>query len=289
MAAPAPQAVLWRSEALADLPVLVRESKPGETCGIFHLDIPDVDVDGLGSAWLEDKSYNTAELPCGHVFATAALALHFVGNDMRCPVCRRGPADCAQISSMAAAMQPALLSRKLDMHAAAAAEDSLELDVNIEALARDFRFEAYMQWAPNDSNRSDCVARLDTPVVRDRDAADPGPEPAAPAPLDAYGTHRSFQRKFNINLRLMPPGANIICLGLTHPLMPDAVRSAMFDKHALLACAAAGSRIPLARGFGFVEPVHSDAGIHLALHLNTSYLSMACLQTMMDWSGYARF
>lgn len=138
--------VCWRSESLHDTPVLLRRSHPEEPCGIFHTPIADVHVPGLGQ-WLENATdaanaadYDAAQLPCGHVFATSALAVHCVSNDMRCPVCRRGPTERAQISSMAAAMQPALLNKKLCMQHTLP-DDDLDLDLNVEALARDFRFE----------------------------------------------------------------------------------------------------------------------------------------------------
>jgi hypothetical protein len=129
----------WRSEAFEDTPVLLRNALPSETCAMFHLPIADVAVDGLGALWHDTRTYNAAQLPCGHVFNACALAVHFATNDMRCPVCRRGPEQRAQISSMAPAMQPALLRAKNDMHARA--DDDVSVDLNVDALARDFVFE----------------------------------------------------------------------------------------------------------------------------------------------------
>ena len=280
--------VHWRSEALADLPVLVRPSRPGETCGIFHLDIADVDVDGLGAVWLEDRPYDAAELPCGHVFHACALAVHCLANDMRCPVCRAGPPHRAQVSGFAPAMQPALLAKKNGLLAAAASDEAasdLDVDLDVGAIARGLCFEIYMQWAPERAHnetlvRSDAVARLETPLqlVAAPDAAD-----APPAEhLDHYATHRSFQRKFNSHVRQMQPRGNVMCLGLSHPLMPDVVRSALFDKAALLAFSENNTRIPLSGDIGFVLPRRTDFGVQLTLHLNTSFICMTCVQNLVD-------
>ena len=140
-----------------------------------------------------------------------------------------------------------------------------------------------MQWAPagaadNDRDRS---ARLATPLAR----TDALQHIEHLAHLDAYATHRSFQRRFNCLLNQMRPGENIMCLALTHPLMPETVRSAMFDKSALLTAAAAGTRIPLARDVGFVLPVATPAGLFLTLQINTGYIALACVQTLLDWDA----
>jgi hypothetical protein len=287
--------VLWRSEALADLPVLVRESRPGETCGIFHLDIPDVDVDGVGPAWLEDRPYDTAELPCGHVFHACALAVHCLANDMRCPVCRAGLPDKAQVSGFAPAMQPALLAKKLALHGArddAENDAAFNVDLDVDAIARELCLEIYMQWAPPSgqvrrANRvhrdlyAYNVARIETPLHLTDDAR-------LAEHLDNYTTHRSFQRRFNRYFRGMQSSGNIMCLGLSHPLLSDPVRSTLFDKASLLSFAETATSIPLSHNIGFVLPVRTDYGIQLTVHLNTSYICMTCIQTMVDLDSRLR-
>jgi hypothetical protein len=83
----------WRSEALEDAPVLLRSARPFETCAMFHIPIADVAVDGLGALWHDARTHNAAELPCGHDFHACTLVVHFATNDMRYPVCHRGPAQ----------------------------------------------------------------------------------------------------------------------------------------------------------------------------------------------------
>ena len=286
--------VTWTSEGLETLAVLLRPARPEEVCPMFHIPIADVAAEDISPVWQEQSTcttdtHNAAELACGHVFHARALAVHFCTNNMRCPVCRRGPADKAQITSFAPAMQPALLRTKNDMQARVDEENSHEtfgVNLNLEALLRDFVFEVYMQWAPVDAVPTltcDRHMRLTSPIrVAFVDAPVPpthaSPTSAAP---DHYTTHRSFQRKFNIHLKHMRPGQNIMYLALTHPLMPDAARTTMFDKAALLAAADTGGSIALARNIGFVTPVRTDAGIVLTLYLHTSYVSLICVQQML--------
>ena len=47
-----------------------------------------------------DVDANTIHLPCGHVFSPSALALHFLIQDMRCPICLAGSATRMGISSV---------------------------------------------------------------------------------------------------------------------------------------------------------------------------------------------
>jgi hypothetical protein len=292
--------VHWRSEAHEDIAVLLRDSRADEPCDMFHVAIAEVDVDGLGTLWLEDQPYDAAQLPCGHAFNACAIAVHFCTNDMRCPVCRRGPLDRALLASMAPRMQDALLKKKLAMHNAglAALDDDItvDVDVNVAAISCDFVFEIHMQWAsravrpvrPADETHA-CLT-LATPLQL---AAAPSTHespahPAHPAHFEQYTTQRSFQRRFNVHLKHARPSANVMFLSLTHPLLPEVVHSAMFDTRALHLFADAGMRIPLSRDMGFVLPIHTDAGVRLELYLNTFYISMACVQTMLHFQHYLR-
>ena len=302
--------VTWTSEAGEPQHVLLRPAAPGEQCAMFHVPITDVSVDSISGVWREgpeakaathghtndnahDNTHEAAELACGHVFNTCALAVHFCTNDMRCPVCRRGTLHTAEISSFAPAMQSDLARIKLAMHVRETEDnvhESFGVDLNLDALIRDFIFEIFMQWAPVDApaNTRDRYVRLTSPVRLNQLATPASPVSPTTPTTDHYTTHRSFQRKFNLNLKQMEPGHHIMCLGLTHPLMPDAARTPMFDKTALLAAADAGTRITLARNVGFILPVHTDAGLSLTLHLHTDYLAMACVQVMLNSDRQAR-
>ena len=301
-------AVLWRSEALADVPVLLRPCAPDEACDMFHIAIADVHVDGVGAVWLHDDvappdpdspdapqidmhtvttttapTINATELACGHVFHACALALHFCTNDMRCPVCRRGLPERALIESVAPRMQDALLAKTAAMHLGAAQDDDvaeLTVDLSVAAIARDLVFEVHMQHTTPAG--ADASVRFCTPLYRNLDATRTPPA----ANVDEYCTHRSFQRRFNKHLHKTEATSNLICLSLSHPLLPAVLHSAMFDARALELFADAGMRVALSSGIGFVLPVHSDAGLRLELYLNTDYIKMACVQNMMQWQQH---
>jgi hypothetical protein len=314
--------VTWTSEALETQHVLLRPARPDELCGMFHVPISDVAVDGLHPT----DTRHAAELACGHVFHICALAVHFYTNNMRCPVCRRGPVDTARISSFAPTMHDDLSRIKIAMRtreAVDSVQEAFGVNVNLDVLFRDFLLEIYMQWAPDDSNQNnnhgtnnhpnnrDRCVRLTSPLRQAAQAVSQTATTSSNATTfittnvtatnvtetsdhqqtnntDHYITHRSFQRKFNMHLNEMQPGQNIICLSLTHPLMPESARSPMFDKAALRSAADAGTHIALARNIGFVMPTHTDAGFQLDLHLRTSYLSLVCVQQMLNWENQFR-
>jgi hypothetical protein len=78
------------------------------TCSISLDRISESDVPGLPQRWrVNDREYDSMRMPCGHLFHTSTLMMHFLTNDMRCPVCRQGAAvkaslDCVPESAAAA-------------------------------------------------------------------------------------------------------------------------------------------------------------------------------------------
>ena len=71
------------------------------SCGIMHEPARDVEVEDLPRSWPAGVcEANCAQLVCGHVFHPAALALHFLVSDMRCPVCRAGPVGHMHLESV---------------------------------------------------------------------------------------------------------------------------------------------------------------------------------------------
>ena len=123
------------------------------------------------------------------------------------------------------------------------------------------------------STGADVSVRFCTSLHPNLDTTRPSPA----ANVDEYCTHRSFQRKFNKHINKTEAASNLICLSLSHPLLPAVLHSAMFDARALVLFADAGMRVVLSSGIGFVLPVHSDAGLRLELYLNTDYMKMACV------------
>jgi len=280
--------VHWRSQADDAVAVLLRNSRADEVCAMFHIQIPDVLVDGVGASWLQDAAHpdrtlDTAELGCGHVFNACALATHFCTNDMRCPVCRRGPHLPACLESMAPPMQPALRKRCHDISAALVSDDDAFV-FHEPTLDRDFVFTARLHSAAPRQALARCVV-IQTPVR----LSDAPPQEDAPAPvehLDAYSTHRSFQRLFNLHLREATPRENCVVFSISHPLLPDGLRSAALSARDLGLLADGRVRIPLSRDMGFVVPSHCDTGMRLAVYLNTAYITLVCVQAAVDWQNF---
>lgn len=96
------------------------------TCSISHDRISESDVPGLPQRWLVDhREYDSMRTPCGHLFHASTLMMHFLTNDMRCPVCRQGAAAKASLEcvpdSAAAAFEIKLAemdgrAEELDLH-----------------------------------------------------------------------------------------------------------------------------------------------------------------------------
>lgn len=67
-------------------------TSPDLVCAIMQEATHTAQVDDIPSTWLLERTdvANTVRLICSHSFHVAALALHFLTRDMRCPVCRSG-------------------------------------------------------------------------------------------------------------------------------------------------------------------------------------------------------
>ena len=80
-------------------------------CSIMHEDTHQCTVKNLPSTWMlaaEDgttKPFCSATLSCGHHYHISALALHFMCNQMRCAVCRRGSDENMQASVLPASVR----------------------------------------------------------------------------------------------------------------------------------------------------------------------------------------
>ena len=61
-----------------------------DVCCIMHEAMADITLDGLPRHWNGACGHNAIKLSCGHVFHVSSLMVHYLTNDMRCPVCRQG-------------------------------------------------------------------------------------------------------------------------------------------------------------------------------------------------------
>jgi len=76
--------------------------RPGEECAITLQDIVESEVDEFEGLRLDVQhpGLRAIELPCSHVFAANALAVYWLVDVMRCPLCREGIDTCLAISNL---------------------------------------------------------------------------------------------------------------------------------------------------------------------------------------------
>lgn len=85
----------------------------------------------LPRTWeFKNKTFNTATLPCGHTFHPSAIALSFLVNDMRCPVCRQGVEDRMNVACIPSTMREEFRIRMSEILKQQHAE-SLQEDLNL--------------------------------------------------------------------------------------------------------------------------------------------------------------
>jgi len=97
-------------------------------------------LDGLPGSWVLDReAYTTAELPCRHSFHVSVLALHFLVNDMRCPLCREGPGGAMHMSSIPLDVRAAVQLRLQRVQERSLPPDDGVVEVEVVIDGRDLR------------------------------------------------------------------------------------------------------------------------------------------------------
>jgi len=116
-ACPSKHVEVWRS-ATEDYSILCEFSIHQDAiCNIMHENTSNVDLTPLAKQWPTINGFaNTLLLPCGHTYHPCALAVHFLSNDMRCPVCRAGNSSRMQISCMPLDMQQIFANKILSIN-----------------------------------------------------------------------------------------------------------------------------------------------------------------------------
>ena len=71
-------------------------------------------------------SANTVHLPCGHVFHACSLALHFLVQDMRCPICRVGHETCMSLDCIPLSIRNSYSSKLKTIEALHTSEEEID-------------------------------------------------------------------------------------------------------------------------------------------------------------------
>ena len=111
-------------------------------CCITHEHVAEAETPGLPARWqVRGREYDSLRTPCGHLFHASALMLHFLVNDMRCPVCRQGAAVKADLACVPASVAEAFacklehvaVGEAASLAADAEAPDMLDLRLHTSA------------------------------------------------------------------------------------------------------------------------------------------------------------
>ena len=113
-------------------------------CGIFDIATGDVEIEEVPVTWdIDGHSYNTLTMSCGHTFNPSAAALHFLSQDMRCPICRRGSETQMLIESLPGHLQETFSEKLNGMKERSKTEDSMLdllqlIEVDVAGIESDF-------------------------------------------------------------------------------------------------------------------------------------------------------
>jgi len=90
--ATAPRIVTFRGRGGERVRVQLRVPDAGAECAITLDAIATSEVDGFEGLRIDEQrpALQAAQLPCGHEFAANALAVYWLTDAMRCPLCRKG-------------------------------------------------------------------------------------------------------------------------------------------------------------------------------------------------------
>lgn len=226
----------WRSVAGEELRCeLFAATDDSVACGIMHEPTRAVEVDDLPAKWPAGAcACDSAQLACGHVFHPVAIALHFLVSDMRCPVCRTGPAGPMAMDSVPPPMREAYAA-KLDRvrSEAQSPEDLAQLRADIEHVLSHLELGfvllgADSTAAPRAMTRTRVVFEpgdvdaIEQQVLQSTGSAAQDAHTLSGASASTFNVHRSFQRlaRAIVARQLERNAAGGVRFVLAHPLVP---------------------------------------------------------------------
>lgn len=240
-------------------------------CGIMHELTQHVVIEDLPPGWpcvqcgdanadcaADDMHANTVHMPCGHVFSPSALVLHFLMQDMRCPICRTGHPTRMSITCV----PPSIRHHYAEKIASTATTESTDLEISVEDIinvvsqvdlqvliraprnARASRSSARstsetLMYSRLMANVADVTAHIERVERRAHDGVQDATRQMGGAVEDTaagavgsasqqrmatFQTHRSFQRTLQIMMERQIPSATVVFM-LRHPLFSLDIRS----------------------------------------------------------------
>ena len=198
-----------------------------------------VEIENLPGSWPAGTcACDSARLPCGHVFSAAALALHFLVSDMRCPVCRAGPAAPMHIECVPSPIREAYSAKMQGVRREEQRpEDVLQLRADVVHVLSALEVGLIVlghDGHPRSTTRTRILFQPDDvdtiqQQVLDSGALDSGAAQDAlgAASANTFNVHRSFQRLARgvVARQLEHNAAGRVRFVLTHPLVPVPIGS----------------------------------------------------------------
>lgn len=191
-------------------------------CGISHDKITEVDTDGLPASLFDSHVNNALVLPCTHIFHASLLSLHFLVNDMRCPVCRTGSTNKMSIICLPEHVQSDFTRKSREITQNVTHMDLTQevISVSTDRLEMGLQFSASII-TPN----SVCVIpsrMLATEAVNVNDSS---------SHEQIFNLHSSFYRLFCLNLeQTASENVNVeIIFHIAHVLFEEPIQSGNFS------------------------------------------------------------
>lgn len=270
--------VAWTSEC-GTLATRVLLSREAALCHILHELAGSVRIEGVPSEWnIAQRPVTTARLPCGHTYGVSALAVHFLANDMRCPVCRAGHTVRMRLDSVPPDLQDCFACKTSRMREDSGdetdtdTEDSSVWEISVNEIERDLRLTAEI-------SSQDTTHVLTTTVHRDREQTHPVPDTG----MRRYDIQHSFTRKLGMYIARHHLRADT-CLRVyvDHPLF----HSVLSSMRVALSDFAPGHVFVLgsepAQTVGRVRHSVDDGVSRFAVYLHTDALMAICIREIQE-------
>ena len=226
----------WRSVAGEELRCeLFAATDDSVACGIMHEPTRAVEVDDLPAKWPAGAcACDSAQLACGHVFHPVAIALHFLVSDMRCPVCRTGPAGPMAMDSVPPPMREAYAAKLDRVRSEAQSPENLaQLRADIEHVLAHLEL-GFVLLGPDSTAAPRAMTRtrvvfepgdvdaIEQQVLQSTASAAQDAQQLSGASATTFNVHRSFQRlaRAIVARQLERNAAGGVRFVLAHPLVP---------------------------------------------------------------------
>ena len=238
-------------------------------CNILHEDTRDAHVPGLPSTWPggAGEQCPTMTLPCGHTFNPTALAVHFLYQHMRCPVCRAGHDGVMRLECVPADVRDVFCKKLRSMRERHDPPVGLLYAVDVADVEQDLLLTVEVSVQPDEF-----AAIAQTRIYR--------AGPSIGTSFNAYNTQRSFSRLLGTFLgRHTARSVEFLRVRLTHPLF----ELPLYSAPTALADLTSAHTFVITQHNECIARLHYTPHQHeYGLHVHTSTIVETCLARIHD-------